>query len=137
MENKVQINRNMGIKMLSLLERAALLSFLSSEAKSMKQLAKPDKIFFDNSNLMYSLTTGVQIGTVREVFFNNQLNVLNEVNYPKQGDFLVNHKYLFEVGGRNKTFDQIKDIDNSYLAIDSIETGHGNRIPLWMFGLLY
>lgn len=134
---QLETNRNMGIKMLSLLERAALLSFLSSEAKSMKQLAKPDKIFLDNSNLMYSLTAGAQIGTVREVFFNNQLKVVNEVNYPKQGDFLVNHKYLFEVGGRNKTFNQIKDIENSYLAVDSIETGHGNRIPLWMLGLLY
>lgn len=135
--SQLETNRNLGIKMLYLLERAALLSLLSSEAKNMKQLVKPDKMFLNNANLMYALTPHAQIGTVREVFFNNQLAATNEVSYPKQGDFLVNHKYLFEVGGRKKSFEQIKDIPNSYLAVDSIETGHGNRIPLWMFGLLY
>lgn len=135
--SQLETNRNLGIKMLYLLEKAALLSLLTSEAKSMKQLAKPDKIFLNNTNLMYALSVNVQIGTVREVFFNNQLAATNLVNYPKQGDFLVNHKYLFEVGGRKKSFEQIKDIPDSFLAVDSIETGHGNRIPLWMFGLLY
>ena len=135
--NQLETNRNLGLKMLYLLEKAALLSLLTSEVKNMKQLAKPAKIFLNNPNLMYALSTNNQIGTIREVFFNNQLSATNEVNYPKQGDFLVNHKYLFEVGGRNKTFEQIKDIPDSYLAVDSIETGHGNRIPLWMFGLLY
>lgn len=135
--SQLETNRNLGIKMLYLLEKAALLSLLTSEAKSMKQLAKPDKIFLNNTNLMYALSTNVQIGTIREVFFNNQLAATNQVNYPKQGDFLVNHKYLFEVGGRKKSFEQIKDIPDSFLAVDSIETGHGNRIPLWMFGLLY
>ncbi len=135
--SQLETNRNLGMKMLYLLERAALLSLLTSEAKNMKQLAKPDKIFLNNANLMYALSVNIQIGTVREVFFNNQLAATNEVNYPKQGDFLVNHKYLFEVGGRKKSFEQIKDVPDSYLAVDSIETGHGNRIPLWMFGLLY
>lgn len=135
--SQLETNRNLGIKMLYLLEKAALLSLLTSEAKSMKQLAKPDKIFLNNTNLMYALSTNVQIGTIREVFFNNQLAATNQVNYPNQGDFLVNHKYLFEVGGRKKSFEQIKDIPDSFLAVDSIETGHGNRIPLWMFGLLY
>lgn len=130
-------NRNLGIKMLYLLERAALLSLLTSEAKNMRQLAKPDKIFLNNSNLMYALTPHTQVGTIREVFFCNQLAATNEINYPKQGDFLVNHRYLFEVGGRKKSFEQIKDIPDSFLAVDNIETGHANRIPLWMFGLLY
>lgn len=135
--SQLETNRNLGMKMLYLLERAALLSLLTSEAKNMKQLAKPDKIFLNNSNLMYALSANIQIGTVREVFFNSQLAATNEVSYPKQGDFLVNHKYLFEVGGRKKSFEQIKDVPDSYLAVDSTETGHGNRIPLWMFGLLY
>lgn len=135
--SQLETNRNLGMKMLYLLERAALLSLLTSEAKNMRQLVKPDKIFLNNSNLMYALSANIQIGTIREVFFYNQLAATNEVNYPKQGDFLVNHKYLFEVGGRKKSFEQIKDIPYSYLAVDSTETGHGNRIPLWMFGLLY
>ena len=77
------------------------------------------------------------IGTMRELFFLNQLNQSHQVTYPPKGDFLVDGQYLFEVGGRKKTFDQIKDIKNSYLAIDETEVGYGNKIPLWMFGLLY
>ena len=57
--------------------------------------------------------------------------------YPKQGDFLINHHDLFEVGGKGKTFAQIKDLPDSYLAVDDVEIGSGHRIPLWMFGLLY
>ena len=56
---------------------------------------------------------------------------------PPKGDFLIDNTYLFEVGGKSKTFDQIKDVPNSYLAIDDVEYGHKERIPLWMFGLLY
>lgn len=134
---QLETNRNLGIKMLYLLEKAALLSLLTSKAKSMKQLVKPDKIFLNNSNLMYALSPNVQIGTIREVFFNIQLAATNEVNYPAKGDFIVDQKYLFEVGGRKKSFEQIKDIPDSFLAIDGIETGYGNRVPLWMFGLLY
>ena len=130
-------NRNQGLKMLYLLERAALLSLLTSEKKSMKHLVKPDKIFLNNTNLMYALTPDVNIGTVREVFFNSMLSATSTTNYPKQGDFLVDGKYLFEVGGRKKSFEQIKDIADSFLAVDETEIGHLNRVPLWMFGLLY
>ena len=66
----------------------------------------------------------------------NQLSVENEVSLPSKGDFKIDGKYLFEVGGRKKSFEQIKDEENSYLAIDSIETGNGNRIPLWLFGFI-
>ena len=74
---------------------------------------------------------------MRETFFFNQTNAVLSVVMPKYGDFLVNEKYLFEVGGKSKTFEQIKDLPDSYLAIDDIEFGRKNRIPLWMFGLLY
>lgn len=86
---------------------------------------------------MYCLSTHIDVGTLRETFFFNQLRATQEVLLPKDGDFMINRTYLFEVGGRNKTFDQIKDIPNSFLAIDDLEIGHHNRIPLWMFGLLY
>ena len=74
---------------------------------------------------------------MRESFFLSQLSAVAEVSYPQRGDFLVDRKYLFEVGGKNKGFEQIKDIANSYLAVDETEIGHHNRIPLWTFGLLY
>ena len=133
----LETNREQGLRMLSMLQRAALLQTLSSENKNFSSLVKPDKIYLNNPNLMYALTSRVDIGTLRETFFLNQLSAMMEVNYPKQGDFLVGHKYLFEVGGKSKTFVQIKDMPNSFLAVDDIETGHRNRIPLWMLGLLY
>ena len=86
---------------------------------------------------MHALTEHPDKGTLRETFFINQLSSVADVSYPRKGDFLVDNKYLFEVGGASKTFDQIKNIENSYLAVDGTEIGHGNRIPLWMFGLLY
>lgn len=134
---ELETNREQGLKMLSALERGGLLSLLTHEVRNYRSLSRPDKFYLDNPNLMYALSTFVEIGTVRETFFNNQLSVIGEVLLPLQGDFLVDRKYLFEVGGRGKTFDQIKDIPLSYLAVDATEVGHHNRIPLWVFGLLY
>lgn len=134
---ELETTRDLGLKLLYILDRAALLNLLTSEIKSYKQLSKPDKIYLNNSNLMYALTGNVDKGNLRETFFFNQTGAIASVTLPKQGDFLVEGKYLFEVGGKSKTFDQIKDLPNSYLAVDDIELGHKNRIPLWMFGLLY
>ena len=133
----LETNREQGMRMLSMLERAALLQILSTKNKNLNKMSKPEKIYLDNPNLMYALTKKVDVGTLRETFFINQLSAVADVNYPTKGDFIVNDRFLFEVGGKNKTFDQIKDIPNSFLAIDGVETGHANRIPLWMFGMLY
>ena len=87
---------------------------------------------------MYSLTEKAERGTIRETFFLNQLKAAgHQIHYPKQGDFMVDDKYLFEVGGKNKKFDQIKDLPDSFLAIDDEEVGWNQHIPLWMFGLMY
>ena len=87
---------------------------------------------------MYALTTSANIGCARETFFLNQLRAAGyTVTYPKAGDFLVNDKYLFEIGGKGKSFQQIRDIPNSFLAVDDTEVGIRSRIPLWMFGFLY
>lgn len=133
----LETNREQGMKMLSLLQRAALLLLLSTEAKEFQNLVKPDKIYLHDTNLMYALTDRTDKGTVRETFFINQLAAVTNLHYPRKGDFLVNHKYLFEIGGRNKNFNQIKDEPDSFLAVDDTEIGYGNRIPLWMFGFLY
>ncbi|MBQ9473092.1 MAG: ATP-binding protein [Bacteroidales bacterium] len=134
---ELETDRNQGSKMLLVLQRSGLVNLLDDDAKSLNKMSKPQKIYLNNTNLMYALTTQINTGTLRETFFLNQTACSHEVCYPKQGDFLIDHKYLFEVGGKSKTFEQIKDIPNSYLAIDGIETGSKNRIPLWMFGLLY
>lgn len=134
---QLSTNNELGLRMLYALDKAQILGLLTSMIKNYKKLYKPDKIFLGNSCLMHALCTRVDKGNERETFFFSQLNVRHELKCPKRGDFLVDDKYLFEVGGRNKTFDQIADIPDSYLAVDDIETGHGSRIPLWMFGLLY
>ena len=133
----LETTREQGLKMMWMLQRAALLHLLSTETREFHHLLKPDKIYLHNPNLMYALTELPDKGTLRETFFINQLAAVAEVSYPRKGDFLVNHRYLFEVGGKNKTFDQLKGAHDAFLAVDDIETGFGDRIPLWMFGLLY
>ena len=134
---ELETDRNQGLKMLNALEKGGLLGLLSKETKTLKHLARPDKIYLNNTNLMYALVTNPDIGTIRETFFFNQLSQSHSLLYPAEGDFKVDGKYTFEVGGKGKSFTQIKDLPASYLAVDGIEIGHHNRIPLWMFGLLY
>lgn len=135
---QLETTRDQCLKMLYILDRAQLLMLFGEKIKDYKHLTNPKKIYLNNSNLMYSLrTNNISEGNKRETFFANQMNCMANVMIPKKGDFLVDDKFLFEVGGNSKSFDQIANIPNSYLVIADIETGCGNRIPLWMFGLLY
>lgn len=134
---ELETTRDQGLKMLNYLARSGLLQLLGVEIRNIRCLSKPDKIYLGNTNLMYSLSNYVDMGTLRETFFMNQLHVVANIELPKQGDFFVNRQYTFEIGGKYKDFSQIKDISGSFLAVDGIELGHFNRIPLWMFGLLY
>lgn len=126
-----------GLKMLYALNKAQVLALLTAKTKNYKSLTKPDKIFLGNPNLMHVLCPKVDKGNERETFFISQMRVLHDVSYPKQGDFLIDDKHLFEVGGKGKTFEQIANVPDSYLAVDDTEVGSGSRIPLWMFGFLY
>ncbi len=134
---QLSTDNELGLKMLYALDKAQVLALLTLNAKNYKSLIKPDKIFLGNTNLMHVLCPVVDKGNERETFFLNQLRVNHDVRYPKQGDFIINDKFLFEVGGKGKTFDQIADVKDSYLAVDDTEVGHGSRIPLWLFGFLY
>lgn len=132
----IDSNRNNTVKYLSLLENAKLLNLVSYKNKRIGDLTKPDKVLLNNTNLSYIYGNNTNIGSARETFFVNQLNVVSDVILVPQGDFMVD-KYTFEVGGKNKTFEQIKDIPNSFVVADDIEIGHKNKIPLWLFGMLY
>lgn len=123
-------------KMLGLLERASLIRRIYQNSGNMKQLQKPEKILFDNTNLMYALAPNIDVGTMRETYLANMLCNRN-LCMPQKGDLLVDDQYLFEVGGKTKSYKQIADIENSYTIIDGIDVGMGNRIPLWLFGMLY
>lgn len=137
LSSQLESTRDQTLKMLYLLDRADLLLLLTEQLKNYKHLVSPKKIYLNNANLMYALSGKISEGTVRDTFFANQVGAVADLTMPKQGDFLADGKYLFEVGGSSKTFDQIAGIPESYLAVDGIETGSGNRIPLWMFGCMY
>jgi len=126
------------LKYLDYLEKAEVITTLSQKATGNKILQKPDKIYLGNTNYFYGLNMmGEEIGTIRETFFNTQLNIEHKLRLPKMGDFLVDEKYTFEIGGKNKTSKQLKDMQNSYVVLDDIENGIFNQIPLWLFGFLY
>ena len=135
---ELETDRNQGLKMLDVLERAELVSLLKTEKDKLKSLSSPEKIYCDNVNLMRSLVPRADVGTLRETFFVNQLRAAGHtVSSPSKGDFLVDGEWLFEVGGKGKSFDQIKNVPKSYVAYDDVEIGFGNKIPLWLFGFLY
>ncbi|MGM9869913.1 MAG: AAA family ATPase [Sodaliphilus sp.] len=134
---QLSTNNELGLRMLYALDKSQILSLLTTKAKNYKFLYKPDKIFLGNPNIMHALCAVVNIGNERETFFNCQLQVNHDVKHPLKGDFLVDDKYLFEVGGRRKGFEQIADVPNCFLAVDDTEVGHANRIPLWLFGCIY
>ena len=122
---------------LKYLEDSGLILGLSRSGKGLRGFAKPEKIFLNNPNLIYAFAPGAAIGTIRETFFLNMLSARHTAKAPQQGDFLIDDTDLFEVGGRNMNFSQIKDIPNSFLAVDDMEKGFGKKIPLWLFGFFY
>ena len=129
--------RNTVLRLLDYLDKAQILNLLRMSAKSDSYLQKPEKIHLQNTNFMHLFShKKVNIGSLRETFFFNQLSVGHDVTAAKYGDFLIDNSYVFEIGGANKTIEQINGLPNAYLALD-IENGNANRIPLWMFGLLY
>ncbi len=122
---------------LNSLQKASVLTLVRLNGKIYTQLTKPDKIYLQNTNLLYLTQSNVNIGTIRETFFANQLGIKHQLTLAHQGDFMVNDAYTFEVGGAGKSFHQIAGIKNSYLAIDEMPLGFKNRIPLWLFGFMY
>ena len=134
---ELETERNTGLKILSALDRGGLLALVPPKGENLKNLSKPEKIYCDNTNLMYALTPRIDVGTARETFAFNQLRKDHVVVFSGVGDFLVDRRWRFEVGGPQKGFNQIKDLPDSFVACDGVEQGIGHKIPLWMFGFLY
>ncbi|MBP5371656.1 MAG: ATP-binding protein [Bacteroidales bacterium] len=138
MAQTAELNRNTIVNYLTHLNRAKLLNLLYSDTTTIKRMQKPDKIYMENCNLLHALSlTQVEVGTERETFFVNQLAYQHQVEYAKQGDFLIDRKYTVEVGGQSKDGKQIAGVSNAYIAADNMEYALGNKIPLWLFGFLY
>ncbi|MBO7653402.1 MAG: ATP-binding protein [Kiritimatiellae bacterium] len=134
---ELETDRNQGLKMLSALDRAGLLSLVPPRGETLKNLSRPEKIYCDNTNLMYALVQRVEIGTVRETLFCNQVGKDHVVTYSGTGDFLVDGRHHFEVGGAGKGYSQIANVPDSYVVNDDTTIGVGKKIPLWLFGFLY
>lgn len=146
---RIGMARETTLQYLYLLERSDLLFSLRSETKGTAGLTKPEKIFLNNGNILHTLApTQTEIGTLRETFFLNQLDYIThethilppEIRLPKYGDFVLldkNARYVFEIGGANKSSKQIGTEPNSFVVQDVEQSTGSNKIPLWIFGLLY
>jgi uncharacterized protein len=138
LSNKLQINRDIILTILFQLERGRILNLLRASNSGVSFLQKPDKIYLENTNLMYALKSQPDLGNIRETFFYNQLfNAGFTVNTNRRADFSVSNKYSFEIGGRDKKKTQIHDLENAFIVKDDVAYGTGNIIPLWMFGMIY
>lgn len=123
---------------LKLLSDAQVLQLLYVPNKGINSLNKPEKIYLNNTNLLFNQgNENVNIGNLRETFFMNQLSNNYIIQASKEADFFVANKFTFEIGGKNKSKKQIKNTANAYVVKDDIEIGSDNIIPLWLFGFLY
>lgn len=138
LSERIGINRTTLLSYLFYLNESQLILNLYKDASGITRLQKPDKLFLDNTNLIYAFSPqSVNTGNLRETFFVNQLKYRHPVEYTEQGDFRVASIHTFEIGGKNKSYRQLPKDGNSWIAADDIEYGHGNKIPLWFFGFLY
>ena len=135
----LEIGRDTVVEYLKYLGDAKVLNLLYSDKKKIGKLSKPDKVYLENPNILYALApTKVEIGTLRETFAIGSLSESHKVEYGKaQGDFKVDGKYTFEIGGRSKDFSQIAGIKDSYVFADDWDMPDGAKLPLWMLGFLY
>ena len=135
---QLESTRDSVLKYLYYLHKARLINLVGTDPVGINYMNKPDKIYLENPNLSYALNEeNINTGTLRETFALNQLMNTTNVCTHDKGDFYVNRKYTFEIGGKRKTAQQIKGLENAYILADNIEYGQFNRIPLWLLGFLY
>jgi predicted AAA+ superfamily ATPase len=138
LSEKIGINRATLLSYLHYIDEIGLTRNLFKDANGISRLQKPSKIYLENTNLIFTLSKeNANVGNIRETFFANQLAYHHQLSYTENGDFMVDEKYVFEIGGKNKTIKQLGDLPNAFVATDEIEYGFYNKIPLWLFGFLY
>jgi hypothetical protein len=133
----VELNQRTLYRYLWILQAAGLVRILGAKSSGVSIISKPEKLYLDNTNLFSIFCDSAKEGTIRETFFASQISYNHTLNYPKSGDFIIDDKFVFEIGGKDKKFFQVKDIPNSFVVADEIEIGYGDKIPLWLFGFLY
>ncbi len=131
-------SRDSLLKFLDYLEKSNIIKMLHKDATGLTKLNKPEKLFLQNPNLMYAFSNDLpETGNLRETFFLSQLMVNHEVSFADKGDFTVDNKYTFEVGGKKKSRKQILGVQNAFIVSDETDYRSLNKLPLWIFGLLY
>ena len=133
----VELNQRTLYKYLGILQSAGLIRILGAKSNGVSIISKPEKLYLDNTNLFSIFCDSPKKGTIRETFFASALSYEHSINYPKRADFILDDKYTFEVGGKDKGFKQLKDAKNGFVVSDNIEIGVDRQIPLWLFGFLY
>jgi hypothetical protein len=135
---KTGISRPSLLRAFDLSERTRILQSLHKPNSGIGALTKPEKLYLSNTNLAYALCKeNVNVGSLRETFFVNQLRVSSQINPAPKSDFLIDENFTFETGGKNKGGIKIQGIPSSFIVKDDIEYGVGTIIPLWLFGFLY
>ncbi|QAA82801.1 AAA family ATPase [Aequorivita sp. H23M31] len=138
LSERLGMNRKSLLNAIRLLGRADLVIELFKSTTGIGVFTKPEKLYLHNSNIIYAMDgKNFNMGAVRETFFANQVSKNETLHLADKADFLVNKKYVFEVGGKSKTGKQIPDSANAYIVRDQIEFGTAKTIPLWLFGFLY
>jgi hypothetical protein len=133
----INVSRNSLDDYFSYMEKAGLIGQLRNETSGIRGLGKVDKVYLDNTNIIFNLAgEKLNLGNLRETFFFNQMRLKNEVISSKKADFVIGD-YIFEIGGKNKQQKQIEKDGKSFVVKDDIEFGYLNVIPLWAFGLNY
>lgn len=133
----INVSRNSLDDYFLYMEQAGLIGQLRNETSGIRGLGKVDKVYLDNTNIIFNLVGDkLNAGNLRETFFFNQMRVNNEVISSKTADFVIDN-FTFEVGGENKQQKQIEKDGKSFVVKDDIEFGYLNIIPLWAFGLNY
>lgn len=133
----VGLNQKTLYKYLGLLQAAGLLRLLGAKSSGISIISKPEKLYLNNTNLFAVFCEQPKAGTLRETFFASMLAYQHTLSYPKSGDFLVDEQYVFEVGGRSKTAQQVKAEAAAWVVADGLEMGAARKIPLWLFGFVY
>lgn len=137
LSKKIGINRTTLYQYIHYLTMGNLLYALKAKSKGDTIFTKPSKLYLNNPNLSFYYCQSNEIETVREQFFINMVRVHHDLSYPAKGDFMVDEQYSFEIGGKNESFKQLEGVSHAYVVADDIESGFGNKIPLWLFGFLY
>ncbi len=139
LERDLGISRNTLPHYMYLLEKAQLISLLPEKSNGIKILEKIDKVYLQNPNIAYVLSTSTpNIGSIRESIFFAWTRVAHHVTSSPVSDFEID-SMTFEIGGKNKSAKQLAKLDyeNAYIVKDDIEHPALHHIPLWMFGFLY